>query len=109
MNQYIFVMIGNSDDRLTQRRWVQFVAATDATLRVNMAAIHGSWRSMPDEPYQNACWCIEVAPEQVEFLRDRLRHLAERFHQDSVAWAVTPRTELLEAIDSRATPHITGV
>jgi len=99
----VYVSIGNSDDRLTQRQWSDFVLVVDQALTGaaarGHATVHGSWRSLPDAPWQNACWCIEFEAEQVavEPLRELLADVAGDYHQDSIAWAEVKTTEFLGA------------
>lgn len=98
----IYVSIGNSDDKLTQARWSRFYEEVDRAIRdvvkYEGARIHGTWLSLPQEPWQNACWCFEADDEladKVLALRVRLGELAREFGQDSIAWAEAPKTEFL--------------
>jgi hypothetical protein len=96
----VYISIGNSDDKLAQAEWVMFqrdvrFAIVNAQV---VAAVHGDWVSHAGDPYQNACWCIELRDSWTasrEGLRDDLRDLARRYRQDSIAWAEAPVTELL--------------
>lgn len=94
----VYVSIGNSDDKLTQSEWAQFVSRTTSLVE-GAALIHGRWLSEPSSAYQNACWCIDVhdEPNGVEWLRGALARLAADFRQDSIAWAEAPVTEFLGA------------
>jgi hypothetical protein len=97
----VYISIGNSDDKLTQRQWSDFVLVVDHALNgaVNRghAALHGSWRSPSDAPWQNACWCIEFEAGLVAVgpLRELLAGVASDFHQDSIAWTEVKTTEFL--------------
>lgn len=84
----ILISIGNSDDKLTQRDWSEFIASVRELLDwPDRVAIHGEWFSAPDKPWQNANWCIETRDDGARFLiRRELRKLAERYRQDSIAW-----------------------
>jgi hypothetical protein len=108
----IYVCIGNSDDKLSQRKWSKYVDEVSTALLPNLgatgspvAAIHGCWHSLPDAPWQNACWCVEVVEhdetDTVEELQDWLREIAGKYGQDSVAWAEATTTFLRPA--TRAT------
>ena len=89
----VYVGIGNSDDKLTQTEWSDFVREVEATL--SYFRMHGSWFSRPDARWQNACWLVEALdPENNEKLKAHLRNLAKRYRQDSIAWAVA-ETEFL--------------
>lgn len=99
----VYISIGNSDDKLTQRSWSQFVevvqSALDGTVAAGHATVHGSWRSPSDAPWQNACWCVEFPPDRfaVEPLRELLTGLTSDYRQDSIAWAEVKTTEFLGA------------
>jgi len=89
-----YVTIGNSDDKLSQSQWHAFCRAVDQVFdlaaRYEGSTIHGRWYSLPNEAWQNACWCIEFAPDMPEIIaqyRAELARLAGVFGQDSIAWA----------------------
>jgi hypothetical protein len=88
-----YITIGNSDDKLTQQEWSDFVAAVGVAVarvaRMPGGGIHGAWLSSADRPWQNACWCLQLpaADAHVEILRARLGQLARKYRQDSIAWA----------------------
>ncbi len=94
----IYITIGNSDDKLTQFEWSQFYRAVD--LAVSAAGkyvgvqVHGRWASLPQEPWQNACWCLAIDAGEMEVLgfviatlRTDLLAAAKEYRQESIAWA----------------------
>lgn len=84
----IFVQIGNSDDKLSQARWAEFIAATGHLISSYAQEFHFAGFSSPSAKWQNACWCLVPASELDEkTLRKRLASLAAIFDQDSIAWA----------------------
>lgn len=92
-----YVSIGNSDDKLTQQEWALFFSQT-ALLLQRHAKVHGQWASEPASAWQNACWCIQVDTlTKAEFIKAELVGLADRFRQDSIAWAEVKDTEFLGA------------
>jgi hypothetical protein len=99
----VYISIGNSDDKLTQQDWAEFIARVDGMLRTTVrktVQIHGHWFSAPDSVWQNCCWCIEIEGEEsVDFLKGYLAGCCKIYNQDSVAWAVAPVTEFLSAKD----------
>lgn len=103
----VYISIGNSDDKLTQKQWSIFCIAVDLILR-STTHIHGEWYSRSSSQYQNACWCVEFDPhaqviahedadtlETQDYLVRRLRQLARRFEQNSIAWAEVPVPKFL--------------
>ncbi len=97
----VYVSIGNSDDKLPQADWATFHREVDALIRRAARAVHGAWTSPSADPWQNACWCIEVSSDpdadydKAGWLRGQLANLAKAYGQDSVAWAEAPKTEFL--------------
>ena len=91
----VYVSIGNSDDKLTQADWCQFYAMVNGAVREHAWKIHGRWASMPDDPWQNACWCIEISDQEAVRLKGKLRLEAKAWRQDSIAWAPVAETEFL--------------
>lgn len=98
----VYVSIGNSDDKLTQAEWSMYYQRVDRVVRHAAATVYGAWVSPSAEPFQNACWAIELTAATASadvvtrdgqvthpqaWLRDRLAELATRYHQDSIAWA----------------------
>lgn len=91
----VYVSIGNSDDKLTQKEWSHFVAWVHEEVFFH-AKIHGRWFSEAASQWQNACWCLEFeSTEHAEKAREALIKIRTHFRQDSVAWAVAPETEFL--------------
>ncbi len=87
----VYISIGNSDDKLTQLRWSDYVADVEQRLAESGFKMHGSWFSRPDAVWQNACWCVEPgvfnSPAFIDGFKEELRRVAERYNQDSIVWA----------------------
>ena len=82
----ITVIIGNSDDKLTQARWSAFV--NSVALRIGELAhqVHFAGGSGNSEPWQNSAWVFEIKDWQREKLKGELAGVAHSFEQDSIAW-----------------------
>jgi hypothetical protein len=91
----IYLSVGNSDDKLTQIEWANFITRIRADI-VNAAhRVHGQWFSAPDSTWQNACWCLEFASEaEMKIARETIITIRRQYRQDSVAWA-TAETEFI--------------
>lgn len=89
----ITVMIGNSDDKLPQRKWAEYVTATHMVLSRLSRVLHFYGTSNTAAAVQNACWCLEI--ENLTELRPELELLAKTYGQDSIA-LVAGTTELIE-------------
>ena len=84
----VYIGIGNTDNKLTQQEWVQFIESVESV--VEGMPLHGAWFSRPDAPWQNACWLMDISQNSPVYIADmkaRLSMLAQRYKQDSIAWA----------------------
>lgn len=96
----VYISIGNSDDKLTQSEWAEFYEEVDNLwFNYPLQAVHGRWLSNPSHPWQNACWCIEISDESmyIDGIKKDLADIANRYIQDSIAWAQVPATEFLNS------------
>lgn len=89
MSLTAYVSIGNSDDKLSQRQWCEFVNTVEEAFDEERWRVHGAWFSRPDAAWQNACWCIELLGNTRSYfrLRRELREIAATFNQDSITFA----------------------
>lgn len=97
----VYVSIGNSDDKLGQREWADFARRVEQVITVAASykggMIHGNWHSRPTDPWQNACWALQL-PEDLDAisqLRADLARLAAYYEQDSIAWALAEDTTFI--------------
>ena len=81
----ITLQIGNSDDKLTQCEWSLFVGTVENDIRKRRANWHFSGLSRGDASWQNACWVLEMEPEEIELLKVDLTATRQAYNQDSVA------------------------
>jgi hypothetical protein len=100
----VYISIGNSDDKLTQRQWSCFISDTLHHAHHHASEFHGYWLSSPESPWQNACFSVEFSEdarwpldERVPALKTALRELARRYRQESIVWAEAPKVEFLGA------------
>lgn len=98
----VYVTIGNTDHKLSQRQWSAFWAKVDAVLRSYALEVHGAWLSASSSEHQNACWCIVMLERDATQLRADLVDVAGQFNQDSIAWAAVPSVEMLSPARRRA-------
>lgn len=88
MKTTITVQIGNSDDKLTQRRWSDFVEAVDVALAEHGGRLHFHGLSPADARWQNACWVAERDVRRERRLIRTLERLAAEFGQEAIAFTV---------------------
>ena len=84
----IYISVGNSDVKLTQDQWSEYVNEVRDLLRVSAIKIYGEWYSASGSPHQNACFCAAFSDAQKEEQsRSKLTAIRQRYYQDSIAWA----------------------
>ena len=85
----VYLSIGNSDDKLTQKEWAQFITRTRADVVSLASQVHGQWLSSSDLMWQNACWCLEFTSKtDLKVAREAMITIRRYYRQDSAAWAI---------------------
>ena len=82
----VTVQIGNSDDKLTQREWADFVSHVDSAIQLFSSEVHFSGVSYGASRWQNAAWVIACTDRQSDIIRKHLEVFRSGFNQDSIAW-----------------------
>ena len=75
------IQIGNSDNKLTQFEWSNFILGIDSI--ISQSKFHFRGGSSIDSPFQNFCWVIEGELFVNEI--SQITNLREKYNQDSVA------------------------
>jgi len=79
------VLIGNSDNKLKQDEWCDYVAEVDGLLEKYEKERHFFGGPPTYAPWQNACWVVELEFMEIEIVKHKLRAIASRYRQDSIA------------------------
>ena len=95
------IMIGNSDNKLTQCQWSEFVAAARAEISHHAQQTFFQGFSATDAPWQNACWVVSVNSDELDELKACLARLAQDNGQDSIA-LVLGKSELILSLQGAA-------
>jgi hypothetical protein len=82
----VCIQIGNSDDKLSQREWSEFVSEMDDIVVEVSDTVHFCATSAGNKPWQNACWVFEIPGTSVLRVQDRLKVVSDKHHQDELAW-----------------------
>ena len=80
----ITVQIGNSDDKLTQLEWHNFVKETQAAIEKHGGEMHFFGSAPNWYPWQNAAFVFVT--DHVNALKEELMELREKYSQESIAW-----------------------
>lgn len=84
----ITIQIGNSDDKLTQAKWSEFVEEIRKAIELNCNVIHFFGGAENWKPWQNVCWII-VCPDYVlSTFKDVLTGIRLKYNQDSIAFSI---------------------
>jgi hypothetical protein len=82
----VTIQIGNSDDKLTQSQWCDFVRIIESLIDTNGTRVYFFGGPPTYARWQNAAWVFEIAPENTERLKRLLIELRGKWGQDSIAW-----------------------
>ena len=99
MSATVTILIGNTDNKLTQQEWAEFCeGVSDVALRY-ASSVQFSGASNGTAPWQNACWVIVLEGDYAG-LTTRLGILAHHYKQDSIA-VVVGATEFVASTPPR--------
>lgn len=90
----VTIQIGNSDDKLSQGRWAEFVDMMDTTIRRESGSVHFMGAPPNWMKWQNAAWVVMVNDNEVQYLKSAVSKVRMLFDQDSAAFTVG-ETELI--------------
>lgn len=82
----IIISIGNSDNKLSQEEWANFVAEVNLAITDYQDGRYFFGGSSNWERWQNACWWVECQDENSHMLKGRLTAIRRKYSQDSIAW-----------------------
>lgn len=84
----VTLQIGNSDDKLSQQEWSNFICMVDETITMFRGNLHFSGGSAADKPWQNYCFVFELDEDILvtKSFQHQLKDIREKYKQDSIAW-----------------------
>ena len=84
------VEIGNTDNRLTQKEWSEYIRMVDFYIRKLSQSVYFVGYSAGNEQYQNAAWHFSQGSlMDIKHLRRYLNNIRVEFNQDAIAWSAT--------------------
>lgn len=84
----ITIQISNSDDKLSQPEWSNYVKAVRQVIQMRASEIHFFGGSPTWEKWQNVTWIVCVAEDDIPHLKNELITIREIFNQESIAWMI---------------------
>ncbi len=82
----IMVSIGNSDNKLTQVEWSEFVQRVDKIIEAHHAQKHFFGGANTWAAWQNVAWLFECADYMIPSLKTALSDIRSIYRQESVAY-----------------------
>jgi hypothetical protein len=85
----IIIQIGNSDNKLTQEEWHNFVYEVNDLICTTADKIYFAGGPSNYSLYQNAAWITEyrkISKMRLDIFSSKLKELKEKYKQDSIAW-----------------------
>lgn len=90
----ICVQIGNSDDKLSQAQWSEFVELVSVVVSDHAHQVHFFGGSSNWTKWQNAAWVFDCEEDRIESLKEKLIVKRKVYLQDSVGY-LEGKTEFL--------------
>lgn len=80
---YVVISIGNTDDKLSQREWSDYVADMWTLLEKEGANVHFFGGRSNWEQWQNVAWIVEVHSMDIDGLMLKIESSRKKYRQDS--------------------------
>jgi hypothetical protein len=82
----IVVQIGNSDNKLPQAEWAEFVRRVDGTIREHAQAVHFFGGTENWAAWQRVCWVFDCEQSRLADLKNLVTSARKKFRQDAAAF-----------------------
>jgi len=94
MIKTVSILIGNSDDKLSQQEWHEFVNTAKLIVLAHSKSVYFEGGSNNESKFQNFCFVASLENDRVYSIKNLFRSLADKYKQDSIAW-VEGETEFI--------------
>lgn len=84
----ITIQIGNSDNKLSQQDWSDFVNDVNELIGYYAKEIHFFGAPPNYAPHQNSAWVITCNDTAIENLKGSITSFRKHYNQDSVAFTI---------------------
>jgi exo-beta-1,3-glucanase (GH17 family) len=85
----VTIQIGNSDDKLTQSEWAEYVNEVKKAVELNCTIVHFFGGAETWKPWQNVCWIIGCSDYMILTFKDVLTRIRLKYNQDSIAFSIS--------------------
>ena len=82
----VTIQVGNTDDKLTQTEWADFVLLMQTRVLQHCQAIHFFGAPANWERWQNAAWIVLCENEKLLALKAAVANARKTFRQESAGW-----------------------
>lgn len=79
------ILIGNSDDKLTQKQWAEFIGNLNFWIKKFCDEIHFAASSSGELPWQNYSITFECEDSKIIWIKENLIELKKQYNQQSIA------------------------
>lgn len=90
----VIVLIGNSDNKLTQKEWNYFVSDVRTIIWIFEKETHFIGSTEPFSEYQSGCFVFEMENDRLEAFKNRLR-LSKLHHKQNFIALIVGDTQLV--------------
>jgi hypothetical protein len=88
MKVTITIQIGNSDDKLSQRNWAEFVDKINKVIEATASEVYFFGAPHNYAQWQNAAWIFSCDEEIVDVAKNKFIEIRKSFLQDSIAFTI---------------------
>lgn len=82
----ISLLMSNTDNKLSQQQWHDFIATTKHEVRSACTEFHFLGAPPNWEDHQNAAFVFTLEDQAITALKEKMKSLRRAYKQDSVAW-----------------------
>lgn len=93
MIKTITIQIGNSDNKLIQQEWSNFILDVNNLIYLSIIptsnpSIYFAGGSEPSKPWQNYCWVFNTDQHVLNKIMSSLEEIKKTYRQDSIALTI---------------------
>jgi hypothetical protein len=82
----VSLLIGNTDNRLSQKEWYNFVNDVKWAILCNYKSLFFLGGPPTYEEWQNVAFVFSITEDRIPLLKEKITEIRKKFNQDSAAW-----------------------